>query len=40
MIEECRPIAKTKAWRVVQLVEKSRGRLEALAQPGPQPAII
>jgi small subunit ribosomal protein S17 len=24
MIEECRPIAKTKAWRVVKLVEKAR----------------
>lgn len=24
MIEECRPIAKTKAWRVAQLLEKSR----------------
>ena len=24
MIEECRPIAKTKAWRVVKLVEKVR----------------
>jgi small subunit ribosomal protein S17 len=24
MIEECRPIAKTKAWRVTKLVEKSR----------------
>lgn len=23
-IEECRPIAKTKAWRVTQLIEKSR----------------
>ncbi len=23
-IEECRPLAKTKAWRVVNLVEKSR----------------
>lgn len=23
-IEECRPLAKTKAWRVVKLVEKSR----------------
>lgn len=23
MIEECRPIAKTKAWRVTRLVEKS-----------------
>lgn len=23
-IEECRPIAKTKAWRVINLVEKSR----------------
>lgn len=23
-IEECRPIAKTKAWRVTKLVEKSR----------------
>jgi len=23
MIEECRPIAKTKAWRVTKLVEKS-----------------
>ena len=23
-IEECRPVAKTKAWRVVNLVEKSR----------------
>ena len=25
MIEECRPIAKTKAWRVSKLIEKSRG---------------
>ena len=24
LIEECRPIAKTKAWRVSKLVEKSR----------------
>jgi small subunit ribosomal protein S17 len=24
MIEECRPVAKTKAWRVVKLVEKAR----------------
>jgi small subunit ribosomal protein S17 len=24
LIEECRPIAKTKAWRVVKLVEKAR----------------
>lgn len=24
IIEECRPIAKTKAWRVAKLVEKSR----------------
>ncbi len=24
IIEECRPIAKTKAWRVIKLVEKSR----------------
>lgn len=24
-IEECRPLSKTKAWKVVQLVEKSRG---------------
>jgi len=24
MIEECRPLAKTKAWRVVKLVEKAR----------------
>ena len=24
VIEECRPIAKTKAWRVTALVEKSR----------------
>lgn len=24
MIEECRPIAKTKAWRVVKLVEKAK----------------
>lgn len=23
-IEECRPISKTKAWRVIKLVEKSR----------------
>ncbi len=23
-IEECRPLAKTKSWRVVKLVEKSR----------------
>ena len=23
-IEECRPIAKTKAWRVIKLIEKSR----------------
>jgi small subunit ribosomal protein S17 len=23
-IEECRPLAKTKSWRVVALVEKSR----------------
>lgn len=23
-IEECRPLAKTKAWRVINLVEKSR----------------
>src|SRR5262249_1936832 len=25
LIEECRPIAKTKAWRVIKLVEKARG---------------
>jgi small subunit ribosomal protein S17 len=24
IIEECRPLAKTKAWRVAKLVEKSR----------------
>lgn len=24
MIEECRPISKTKAWRVVKLVEKAK----------------
>jgi len=24
LIEECRPMAKTKAWRVIQLVEKAR----------------
>lgn len=24
MIEECRPLSKTKAWRVARLVEKSR----------------
>jgi small subunit ribosomal protein S17 len=24
MIEECRPLAKTKAWRVTKLVEKAR----------------
>jgi small subunit ribosomal protein S17 len=24
LIEECRPMAKTKAWRVVKLVEKAR----------------
>jgi len=24
MIEECRPISKTKAWRIAKLVEKSR----------------
>jgi len=24
IIEECRPLAKTKAWRVTKLVEKSR----------------
>ena len=24
-IEECRPISRSKAWRVVRLVEKSRG---------------
>jgi small subunit ribosomal protein S17 len=24
LIEECRPLAKTKAWRVAKLVEKSR----------------
>ena len=24
MIEECRPIAKTKAWRVSKLIEKAR----------------
>ncbi len=24
MIEECRPLSKTKAWRVVKLVEKSQ----------------
>lgn len=24
-IEECRPLSKTKAWRVVKLLEKSRG---------------
>jgi small subunit ribosomal protein S17 len=23
-IEECRPLSRTKAWRVVQLVEKAR----------------
>ncbi len=25
LIEECRPLSKTKAWRVAKLVEKSRG---------------
>ena len=24
MIEECRPISKTKAWRVIQLLEKAK----------------
>ena len=24
MIEECRPLAKTKAWRVTKLIEKAR----------------
>jgi small subunit ribosomal protein S17 len=24
LIEECRPLSKTKAWRVVQLVEKAK----------------
>jgi small subunit ribosomal protein S17 len=24
MIEECRPISKTKAWRVIKLLEKAR----------------
>ena len=24
LIEECRPIAKTKTWRVIQLVEKAK----------------
>jgi small subunit ribosomal protein S17 len=24
LIEECRPLARTKAWRVVKLVEKAR----------------
>jgi ribosomal protein S17 len=24
LIEECRPLAKTKAWRVSRLIEKSR----------------
>ena len=24
LIEECRPISKTKAWRVIQLVEKAK----------------
>ena len=24
-IEECRPLSRTKAWRVVRLVERSRG---------------
>ena len=24
-IEECRPLSKTKAWRVIRLVEKARG---------------
>lgn len=24
MIEECRPLARTKAWRVIRLVEKAR----------------
>lgn len=24
MIEECRPLSKTKAWRVVKLIEKAR----------------
>jgi small subunit ribosomal protein S17 len=24
-IEECRPISRSKAWRVVRLIEKSRG---------------
>ena len=24
MIEECRPLARTKAWRVIKLVEKAR----------------
>ena len=25
LIEECRPLAKTKAWKVIKLLEKSRG---------------
>ena len=25
MIEECRPLSRTKAWKVVKLVEKARG---------------
>jgi ribosomal protein S17 len=24
LIEECRPLARTKAWRVIKLVEKAR----------------
>ncbi len=24
MIEECRPLSKTKAWRVIKLIEKAR----------------
>jgi len=24
MIEECRPISRTKAWRIAKLVEKAR----------------
>ena len=28
-IEECRPISKTKAWRVTKLIEKSQARFKS-----------
>lgn len=32
-IANCRPISKTKSWRLVRVVEKGRGQLEHVAEP-------